>query len=152
MVGVCDGTRTRMGRECEARGCTNLIAPTARVDARYCSAACRKRASRSLKCDKIDVQPPDTVPPENVTASVPETQQNWGSKSAPQISEGFSDTIPSRWRPGSPRRAQPLPPCERLSRSRIPGSFRSSCSARSNAGDSKLYRYCDRHIDDASHS
>ena len=74
-----------------ARGCTNLIAPTARVDARYCSDACRKKARRALSPDKNDVLAPDTGPPENVTASVQETQQNWGSKSAPQKTDRFAD-------------------------------------------------------------
>jgi hypothetical protein len=36
-----------IGRECQAPGCGNVIAPTARVDARYCSTACRVRASRA---------------------------------------------------------------------------------------------------------
>jgi hypothetical protein len=34
-----------------------------------------------------------------VTASVQETQQNQGSKTAPQESERFPDAVPSRWRP-----------------------------------------------------
>jgi len=81
------------GVACRGAAGVNVIAPTARADARYCSAACRKQASRMLKCDKIDVQAPDTGPPENVTASVQETQQNWGSKSDPQETERFPACI-----------------------------------------------------------
>ena len=82
-----------LGRECEARGCTNLIAPTARVDARYCSDACRVEAHRSRNRYKNDSQLPDTDPPGNVRASVQETQQNWGSKSDPQETERFPACI-----------------------------------------------------------
>ena len=91
------------GVACRGAAGVNVIAPTARADARYCSAACRKQASRMLKCDKIDVQAPDTGPPENVTASVQETQQNWGSKSAPRETEHFPACI---WR-GSHQGPQP---------------------------------------------
>src|SRR6516225_10112724 len=92
-----------LGRECEARGCTNLIAPTARVDARYCSDACRVEAHRSRNRYKNDSQLPDTDPPGNVRASVQETQQNWGSKSDPQETERFPACI---WR-GSHQGPQP---------------------------------------------
>ena len=34
------------GRQCEAPDCTNILAATARIDARYCSHACRERAHR----------------------------------------------------------------------------------------------------------
>jgi hypothetical protein len=34
------------GRPCEAPGCTNVLAPTARLDAKFCSEACRQRANR----------------------------------------------------------------------------------------------------------
>src|SRR6516225_5356824 len=81
-----------------ARGCTNLIAPTARVDARYCSDACRVEAHRSRNSYKNDSQLPDTDPPGNVRASVRETQQNWGSKSDPQETERFPACI---WREGA---------------------------------------------------
>ena len=82
-----------LGRECEARGCTNLIAPTARVDAHSCSKACRERARWQAKRQKNDVASLDTVPPENLADSVQETQQNWGSKSDPQETERFPACI-----------------------------------------------------------
>ena len=51
------------GVACRGAAGVNVIAPTARADARYCSAACRKQASRMLKCDKIDVHASDIGPP-----------------------------------------------------------------------------------------
>ena len=85
-----------LGRECEARGCTNLIAPSARADARYRSDACRKKARRDAKRHEIDCHALDTVPPENLAASVQETQQNQGSKTGPQKPQGFSDAAQAR--------------------------------------------------------
>ena len=40
------------GRACAAPGCEKVIAPSARADAVYCSAACRQRGRRADKCDK----------------------------------------------------------------------------------------------------
>src|SRR6516165_1939944 len=77
------GSMRPLGRECEARGCSNVITPTSRADARFCSVASRMQAARERSRNEIDLHAPDTVPPQNVTASVQETQQNWGSKSAP---------------------------------------------------------------------
>jgi hypothetical protein len=87
-----------LGRECEARGCTNLIAPTARADARYCSKACREKVRRDAKRHEIDRHSLDAAPPENVADSVQETQQNWGLKSDPQKTDRFPACI---WREGA---------------------------------------------------
>jgi hypothetical protein len=51
------------GRECEAWVRANLIAPSARVDARYCSVACRMKAARERIRNENGLQSPDTVPP-----------------------------------------------------------------------------------------
>jgi hypothetical protein len=68
------------GRECQAPGCQNVIAPTARADAVYCSDACRKRARRetkdALSPDKNGAQHPDIGPPQNVRASEEKSEQN----------------------------------------------------------------------------
>ena len=61
----------------------------ARADARYCSKACKKAALRARKGDKNDDALSDTWQADLSPFSVQETQQNQGSKSAPQES-GFS--------------------------------------------------------------
>lgn len=87
------------GRECEAPGCSNVIAPTARADARYCSTACRTRASRY----KNDAQLPDTAPPENVTFNQEKDEQNQRPKMDTQKTNHFAelqgDAVLSNWKP-----------------------------------------------------
>jgi hypothetical protein len=92
------------GRLCLAPGCSNVIAPTARADARYCSTACRVRARRegqgAVSRNEIGCRPPDIGPPENVTDSAEKTQQNQGPKIDPQKTEGNSTF--DRLREGKP--------------------------------------------------
>jgi hypothetical protein len=87
------------GRPCEARGCTNVIAGTARADVRYCSTACRKRASR----DKNDDMAPDIAPPENVTLNHEKSELNQGAEIDTDKSVGFArlqgDAVRSNWTP-----------------------------------------------------
>jgi hypothetical protein len=87
------------GRACEAPGCTNVIAGTARADARYCSTACRKRASR----DKNDDMVPDIPPPENVTLNREKSEQKQGAKNDTDESAAFArlqgDAVRSNWEP-----------------------------------------------------
>jgi len=61
-----------------------------------CSKACREKARRDAKRHEIDCHALDTGPPENVTTSVQETQQNQGSKTGPQKPQGFSDAAQAR--------------------------------------------------------
>ena len=70
----------------------------ARADARYCSKACKKAALRARKGDKNDDALSDTWQADLSPFSVQETQQNQGSKSAPQESEGFPGAVVERRR------------------------------------------------------
>jgi hypothetical protein len=56
-----------IGRECQAAGCGNVIAATARADARYCSTACRVRASRAADVTANSGNRPDIRASQNVT-------------------------------------------------------------------------------------
>jgi hypothetical protein len=57
------------GRICERPGCNQRLSMHSRADAQYCSAACRKAASR----DKTASGPPDTAPPEMSQLEGPES-------------------------------------------------------------------------------
>ena len=74
--------------------CSNVIAPTIRADARYCSDACRKKARRALSPDKNDSQLSDTGAPGNVRARL-RNPTNWESKTAPHKTDHFPDAV--RW-------------------------------------------------------
>jgi len=90
------------GRPCAAPGCDKVMAPSARADAQFCSAACRQRARRHSR-DKTGDMAPDIAPPLNVTATHEITQQNQRPKSEAEKSEVFDrargDRVLSRWEP-----------------------------------------------------
>jgi hypothetical protein len=86
------------GRRCGNPGCDQRLSMRARTDARYCSPACRKAASR----DKTACKLPDTAPPE--------MSQLDGSKT--RIERAFISS-PSDWPAnliGGDRRGRSLPP------------------------------------------
>jgi len=43
------------GRLCAASGCSNVISPTARAHARYCSDTCRDRAYKARRAEVVSV-------------------------------------------------------------------------------------------------
>ena len=78
------------GRECAAPDCNNIIAATARVDAVYCSKACRERVRRANSRHENEVAALDTPLPQNVADNAEKTQQNQWSK---------TEGVLSRWEP-----------------------------------------------------
>jgi len=101
-------TRRQMqpaGRQCEAPDCTNVISGTARIDARYCSKACRERARYEAKRQKNDCAEPDIGAPENLAFSAEKTKQNQRPKIEGDKRLGFSpalfpaDAVLSNWKP-----------------------------------------------------
>jgi len=68
------------GRPCERPGCDQRLSMRARADARYCSVACRKAASR----DKTASELPDTAPPEMSQLEGSETRIKRASLIGPQ--------------------------------------------------------------------
>ena len=68
------------GRICERPGCDQRLSMHARADARYCSAACRKAASR----DKTASGPPDIAPPEMSQLEGSETRMKCASLIGPK--------------------------------------------------------------------
>lgn len=73
-------------RACEAPGCSNVLAASARVDARYCSTACKKRALRErLKGDKNEDQRLDSMVDEMSPSTLEKDEQNQGPKIEPRF-------------------------------------------------------------------
>jgi hypothetical protein len=70
----------KAGRQCQGPGCGQRLSIHARADARYCSVACRKAASR----DKTASGLPDTAPPEMSQLEGSETGINRASLISPK--------------------------------------------------------------------
>jgi hypothetical protein len=100
-------------RQCQAPGCNNVIAGTARADARYCSDACRQRARYDAIREKNDANLPDIGPPENLTDTHEKSQLNQGPKIDPRKTDPFArlqgDAVLSNWKPSSNAKAEDIP-------------------------------------------